>query len=124
MTLLYRIALILFLLPTFALAQLPRQLLEDFAPADGVVLMPMGNSWLVDLDANQNLRPGDILSVMSPGETIIHPQTRDIVGRIDHVVGFLEVARVMSGYSYTDLLSEGLSLQAGVQVRRFERVPA
>ena len=124
MRLLYRTLLFLFLLPTFALAQLPNRLLEDFAPADGVVLMPMGDSWLVDLDANQNLRPGDILSVMSPGETIVHPQTRDIVGRIDHVVGFLEVSRVMSGYSYADLLTVGLSLQAGDQVRRFERIPA
>jgi hypothetical protein len=84
----------------------------------------MGDSWLVDLDANQNLRPGDILSVMSPGETIIHPQTRDIVGRIDHVAGFLEVTRVLSGYSYAKLLTEGLNLQAGDPVRRFEQVPA
>ncbi len=124
MTLLYRIALFLFLFPTFALAQLPGQLLEDFAPADGVVLMAMGDSWLVDLDANQNVRPGDILSVISPGETIVHPETRDIIGRTDHVVGFLEVSRVMSGYSYTNLLTTGLTLQAGTQVRRFEQVPA
>ncbi|MBW6509185.1 MAG: VCBS repeat-containing protein [Desulfuromonadales bacterium] len=124
MTLLYRIALLMFLVPALALAQLPDQLLEDFAPADGIVLMAIGDSWLVDLDINQNLRPGDILSVMSPGETIVHPQTRDIVGRIDHVVGFLVVSRVMSGYSYADLLTKELSLQAGDQVRRFERIPA
>ncbi|MBD1401598.1 FG-GAP-like repeat-containing protein [Pelovirga terrestris] len=124
MTLLYRTLLFLLLLPTVALAQLPGQLLEDLAPVDGVVLMAMGDSWLVDLDANQNLRPGDILAVMTAGETIIHPQTRDIVGRIDHVAGFLEVTRVLSGYSYAELLTEGLSLQAGDQVRRFEQVPA
>ena len=124
MKLLYRTLFLLFLLPTVALAQLPNRLLEDFAPADGIVLMAIGDSWLVDLDANQNLRPGDILSVMAPGETIIHPQTRDIIGRIDHVIGFLEVSRVMSGYSYADLLTAGLSLQAGDQVRRFEQVPA
>ncbi|HMB16861.1 MAG TPA: FG-GAP-like repeat-containing protein [Pelovirga sp.] len=124
MTLLYRTLLLLFLLPTFALAELPGQLLEDLAPVDGVVLMAMGDSWLVDLDANQNVRPGDILSVMSPGETIIHPQTRDIVGRIDHVAGFLEVTRVLSGYSYTEPLSAGLNLEVGAQVRRFEQVPA
>ncbi len=123
MTLLYR-SLLFLLLPTVALAQLPDQLLEDLAPVDGVVLMAMGDSWLVDLDANQNLRPGDILSVMTAGETIIHPQTRDIVGRIDHVTGFLEVTRVLSGYSYAELLTEGLKLQAGDQVRRFEQVPA
>ncbi|HDR47014.1 MAG TPA: VCBS repeat-containing protein [Geoalkalibacter subterraneus] len=124
MTLLYRTLLLLLLLPTFALAELPSQLLQDLAPVDGVVLMAMGDSWLVDLDANQNIRQGDILAVMSPGETIIHPQTRDIVGRIDHVVGFLEVSRVMSGYSYTNLLTPELGLQAGDQVRRFEQVPA
>ena len=124
MTLLYRALLLLLLLPTLALAQLPDQLRQDFAPVDGIVLMPMGDSYLVDLDANQNLRPGDILSVMSPGETIIHPETRDIVGRIDQVVGYLEVTRVMSGYSYADLLTEGLTLQSGDLVRRFERVPA
>jgi hypothetical protein len=124
MTLLYRTFLFLLLLPTLALAQLPGQLLEDLAPVDGVVLMAMGDSWLVDLDANQNLRPGDILAVMTAGETIIHPQTRDIVGRIDHVTGFLEVTRVLSGYSYAELLTEGLNLQAGDQVRRYEQVPA
>ncbi|MFO7813760.1 MAG: FG-GAP-like repeat-containing protein [Pelovirga sp.] len=124
MTLLYRSLLFLFLLPTVALAQLPGQLLEDLAPVDGVVLMAMGDSWLVDLDASQNIRPGDILSVIAPGETIIHPQTRDIIGHTDHVAGFLEVTRVLSGYSYAELLTEGLNLQAGDQVRRFEQVPA
>ena len=124
MTLLYRALLLLLLLPTLALAQLPDQLRQDFAPVDGIVLMPMGDSYLVDLDANQNLRPGDILSVMSPGETIIHPETRDIVGRIDQVIGYLEVTRVMSGYSYADIMTEGLTLQPGDLVRRFERVPA
>ncbi len=124
MTFLYRTLLLLLLLPTFALAQLPDQLRHDFAPVDGIILMPMGESYLVDLDADQNLRPGDILSVMSPGETIIHPETRDIVGRIDQVIGYLEVTRVMSGYSYADILTEGLTLQPGDLVRRFERVPA
>ncbi len=123
MTFLYRTLLLLLLLPTFALAQLPDQLRHDFAPVDGIILMPMGESYLVDLDADQNLRPGDILSVMSPGETIIHPETRDIVGRIDQVIGYLEVTRVMSGYSYADILTEGLTLQPGDLVRRFERVP-
>lgn len=124
MTLLYRTLLLVLLLPTLAVAQLPDQLRQDFAPVDGIILMAMEDSYLVDLDANQNLRPGDLLSVMSPGETIIHPETRDIVGRIDHVVGFLEVTRVMSGYSYADLLTEGLTLQSGDLVRRYERVPA
>ena len=124
MMLLYRALLLLLLLPTLALSQLPEQLTQDFVPVDGIILMSMGDSYLVDLDANQGLRPGDILSVMAPGETVIHPETRDIIGRIDHVVGYLEVARVMSGYSYVDLRTEGLSLQSGDLVRRFERVPA
>lgn len=124
MMLSFRFLLLLVLLPALALAQLPEQLKRDFAPIDGIILMTMGDSYLVDLDANQGLRPGDILSVMEPGETIVHPQTRDIVGRIDQVVGYLEVTRVMSGYSYADLLTEGLALRSGDLVRRFEQVPA
>lgn len=124
MTPLYRALLLLLILPTLAVAQLPDRLKRDFAPVDGIILMAMDDSYLVDLDANQDLRPGDILSIMAPGETIIHPETRDIVGRIDHAVGYLEVTRVMSGYSYAELLTAGLSLQPGDQVRRFERVSA
>lgn len=112
------------LLPLNVAAQLPAQIEDDFKPLSGYIIMPIGDEYLVDLDASANLREGDILTIVTPGEKVIHPVSKEILGTLDTPVGQLQVTRIKSGYSYAKLLSAENPPQKGNQVRRFEQVPA
>ncbi|MEJ2525448.1 MAG: VCBS repeat-containing protein, partial [Desulfuromonadales bacterium] len=90
----------------------------------GVVVMPLNESYIVDLDDRDNLHVGDILTVVDPGRKIFHPVTKEVIGSVDEPLGFLQVTRIHSGYSYTKVLTEGLKPENGAPVKRFEQVPA
>ncbi len=122
--LIYFCLVLILLLPATSSAELPSPLEKDLAPVDGTVLMPMGDRYLVDLDTARGVRTGDILAVLTVGERIVDPDTRDVVGTRDSVTGYLQVTEVRSGYSYVTALTPGLSLQQGDRVRRFFEVPA
>ena len=47
-----------------------------------------------------------------------------MIGSVDNVVGFLQITRIHSGYSYAKVLTEGLQPDNGAQIKRFEQVPA
>ncbi len=110
--------------PFSALAELPEEITADFAVLSGTVVMPINDEYIVDLDDRNNLNIGDILTVVAPGKKILHPETGKVLGTIDDVLGFLQVTRIYSGYSYARVLSENLSPENGAPVRRFEQVPA
>lgn len=119
------ICLLFFLfVPGLSLAQLPDQLLDDFAPLSGYVIMPVGEEYLVDLDASKGLQEGDVLSLVSPGEKVIHPVTKEVLGSLDVAKGYLQVTKIKSGYSYVKLLTAEVSPKKGDQIKRFEQVPA
>ena len=72
--------LLLLCLPTIAFAELPAQVKADFAIVDGIVIMPINDKYMVDLDARNNLRIGDILTLVTPGRKVLHPVTRQVIG--------------------------------------------
>ncbi|MCF6266780.1 MAG: VCBS repeat-containing protein [Desulfuromusa sp.] len=115
--------LLLFYFPVVALAEIPDQLKKDFAPISGTIIMPIGEEYLVDLDASTNLHEGDILTLLMAGEQVIHPDTKKLLGSLDLAKGFLQVTQVKSGYSYAKLLTEGIIPGKGDRVKRFEQTP-
>ena len=110
--------------PLTALAALPDDIASDFALVEGVVVMPINDEYIIDLDARDNLAIGDILTLVTPGKKILHPVTKEVIGSVDNVVGFLQVTRIYSGYSYARVLTEGLQPDNGAPIKRFEQVPA
>jgi hypothetical protein len=110
--------------PMVALAELPEQVQSDFSVVEGVVVMPINNEYIVDLDDRDNLHVGDILTLVKPGMNIFHPVTKEVVGAVDEIVGFLQVTRIHSGYSYAKVLTDGVEPGNGAALKRFEQVPA
>ncbi|MGW8313485.1 MAG: FG-GAP repeat domain-containing protein, partial [Desulfuromonadales bacterium] len=80
--------------------------------------------YIVDMNDQDNLSIGDILSLVKPGKKILHPQTGEVIGSVDQAIGFLQVTRILSGYSYAKVLTPGLQPENGAQLKRFEQVPA
>lgn len=123
MTLFPRLLLLItLLLPWTALAEIPQGMESDFAPLSGYIIMPIGDEFLVDLDATANLQEGDILTLVMPGEKVVHPVTKEILGTIDIPKGYLQVSRLKSGYSYAKLLYSEIAPEKGNQIKRFEQV--
>ncbi len=115
--------LLVTLFPLPSLAELPQQIKDDFAPISGVIVMPVGDQFLIDLDATSGLKEGDILSLTTPGEKIIHPETKEILGTLEQVRGYIRVSQVKSGYSYAKVITSQVPPEKGAQVKRFEQVP-
>ena len=123
--LIYFSALILICVSTTtSFAEFPQQIKQDFAPLAGVIIMPIGDEYLIDLDASSGIKQGDILTLISEGEKVIHPVTKEILGTLDVAQGYLQVTKIKSGYSYAKLLSSKTAPQKGDQVKRFEQVPS
>ncbi|MGE4580333.1 MAG: FG-GAP repeat domain-containing protein [Desulfuromonadales bacterium] len=122
-----RFALALFATLCFslpALAGLSEDLGRDFASLSGYVIMPVDGEYLIDLDASRGVAVGDLFSVVVPGEPIVHPVTKEVMGTLDEVKGLLRVTRVKGGYSYARPVSGGEGLKAGDAIRRYENVRA
>lgn len=97
---------------------------KDFKPLSGYVIMPVQGEFLLDLDAGKGVAVGDLFSVVKPGEKVIHPVTKEVLGSLDEVKGVLQVTRVKSGYSYARPLGEVKGIGKGDAVRRYENVSA
>jgi hypothetical protein len=112
------------LVPFAARAELPAQVAQDFSALRGVVVMPLDQEFIVDLDDRSGLRVGDILTVVREGKNIFHPVTKEVIGTVEEPIGYLQVTRTSSGYSYAKPLTEGLKVKDAAPLRRFEQVPA
>jgi hypothetical protein len=112
-----------FFLNVNANTDIPVVIAKDFSPLSGVVVMVENGEIIVDLDESGGLAKGDLLSVMSAGEKLVHPVTGKVLGNLEMVKGILKVTRVKDGYSYT----RGLQLNEiniGDTVRRYEKMNA
>lgn len=99
-------------------------LARDFKPVSGVVIMPAKGEYLIDLDAKSNVAIGDLFTVMQPGEKVVHPVTKEVVGSIDEVKAILQVTRVKSGYSYAKAVGTAPEIVAKDKILRYENIPA
>lgn len=115
---------LLFGLATFTSAVTLDQLQKDLATVRGHVIMPVGEEYLIDLDASTTLNEGDIVTLMAPGEKIIHPISKEVIGTLEVPQGFLAVTQLKSGYSYVKPLTAGLAPKNGDVIVRFDQVPA
>jgi hypothetical protein len=97
---------------------------SDLAPRSGILIRSAGAGYLIDLDARQQVVVGDLFSVVAPGEPIVHPVTKALIGREEAVQGLLQVTRVKAGYSECRALGATAGLKGGDTVRRFQNIDA
>jgi len=110
--------------PSIVLAGDVEAIAADLRPVSGYLVMPLDDEFLIDLDARQGLRIGDLLSVVVPGEKVVHPITKEVIGSLDKVKAVLKVTRVKSGYSHARRISGSEALTKGEQIRRFAGLTA
>lgn len=118
----FLLALFLVIPALNASAVLNDALVHDFALVSGYVIQPAGNEFIIDLDARQQIAVGDIFSVVTPGEKIVHPVTKEVLGTQDTVKGILQVTRIKAGYSYCRAIGAVSGIRNGDAIRRFQDI--
>jgi hypothetical protein len=101
-----------------------QEVIADFQPLDGVVVQQQGSDYLIDLDAAKGVHVGDLFSVMGPGEKIVQPLTREVIGTLDEVKAVLKVTRIKTGYSRATVVTGDAAIQPGNPLRRYAGIPA
>ncbi|MBE0501797.1 MAG: VCBS repeat-containing protein, partial [Desulfuromonadales bacterium] len=122
-TVLFLLGLLL-LMPALSCADFSDQLRADFKPVSGVIVMPVDEEYLIDLDANHGVMTGDLFSVVIPGAPVLHPVTGEQLGTLDQVKGYLQVTEVRSGYSHARSLEKGATFAKGDTILRYSNVKA
>jgi hypothetical protein len=112
------------LLPSLATAQPEAVLSRDFKPLTASLVMPLDADWIIDQDATQGVKSGDLFSVVTRGKPVVHPVTKEILGSLDSVRGILQVTNVKSGYSYAKVIRAEGPLNPGDELKRFYNLPA
>lgn len=92
---------------------------RDLAPLDGYVIMPLGDEYLIDIDAAKGAQIGDLFGVIQPGGKIIHPITGEDLGSLSETLAILSITRIKSGYSYAKKLTGREEIAKGTRIKRF-----
>jgi hypothetical protein len=89
---------------SLALAQ---GLVAMFPAAEGYVVSASGSEVYIDLAQKDLLKPGMELQVYRPGDEMIHPVTKQVLGAYEKNLGLLRVTEVRDKYSRGDLDAAG-----------------
>jgi len=100
------------------------EVVRDFTPISGYVIMETEGEYLIDLDASKGIAAGDLFSVIKSGKKITHPVTGKVLGTLEEVKGILKVTRLQSGYSFARLLGTSHEIERGDPVRRYTHMSA
>jgi hypothetical protein len=107
-----------------AQAGLIERMTEDFRPLSGYIVKSAGSEFIIDLDQSHGISRGDLFSVVTIGEEVVHPVTGKVLGTLEEAKGILQVTRLKQGYSYARLLEKSAEIKSGDPIRRFENLPA
>ncbi|OHB25429.1 MAG: hypothetical protein A2X84_01945 [Desulfuromonadaceae bacterium GWC2_58_13] len=118
------VAVLVMLVPPLSSLAYVDDVARDFKPLAGIVIMPVQGEFLIDLDASRGVAIGDLFAVVQPGEKVVHPITKEVIGSLDEVKGVLQVTRVKGGYSYARPLGQATGIAAKDTIRRYESMPA
>lgn len=116
--------LFILVLPLKAVAGVVDELSDDFRPISGYVVENTGNEVIIDLSSEHGVNMGDLFSVMKPGRELVHPVTKQVLGRLDDIKGFLQVTLVMKGYARARILGNGEDINRGDVISRFNGIDA
>jgi hypothetical protein len=100
-------------------AELGQQVRKDLAPLPGHVIAARTNDYLIDLDAADGVRSGDLFAVIRTGKSVSDPQTGKVLGHEEETAAVLRVTQVMRGFSTAMPMGRADAIRQGDAVRRY-----
>lgn len=96
---------------------LGRGLVAFFPAAEGYVVSVSGQEVFIDLAEKDLMRPGMELQIVRPGEAMVHPVSKQVLGTYEQTLGYLAVSEVREKYSRGLLAAGASAVVAGDRVR-------
>jgi hypothetical protein len=100
------------------------QIVKDFSPLSGYVVMAKDTEYIIDMDASTGIMVGDLFSVLKPGKKITHPKTGKLLGTLEEVKAILKVTRIKPGYAFARPIGKASGIERGDSIRRYSHMPA
>ncbi len=112
--------LIFFLLVSISLS-LSAELseLKDFFSRKGYVVEKLEDRVIIDLGKGK-VREGEVFKVIKEGKEIVHPVTKEVLGKVNEEVGKIEVSEVKDRFSFARIL-EDKGIEKGNRVELYYR---
>ena len=97
-----------------ALKRIVSQIESLFPPVEGTVVAVDGKTLTLDLKLGQPVNKGDRLKLLRYGKAIVHPVTKEKLGREETDLGEVEILDVRRDYSLARILGEAASAEPGL----------
>ncbi len=104
--------------PRETMTQAFKEIETSFPVVEGAVVSVIDQLIYTDLTLTSGLRPGSELSVFREGEEILHPLTRQVLGRFEIPLGTVHLTQVAASYAAGELGGKpGDEIKPGDRVR-------
>jgi hypothetical protein len=112
--------------PTYA-GTINPDIIQDLSPITGyIVKVQAPNNYIIDLDDQDGITTGDLFSVITEKESLTHPVTEKVIGKINEVKAFLQITQIRKGYAFSKLvqMKQKTNIQPGDLVIRYDQIVA
>ncbi len=118
-TLLSVVLVVFFLGTGVSLARSLDDLAAGFSPVSALVINVEGDTVLIDKGARDGIHRGDLFTIYQEGKKIIHPVTKQEIGRLKEPIAKAEAVRVEETFSVLHLVSKKETVKVGQPAVRF-----
>lgn len=91
---------------------------------DNRLLIGSGESVFLDIKNLESVQPGDLYSLFSPGEPVIHPQTNRKVGYLVEDIGTVRIVAVNEEVATGEIDKAYQEIERGARLRPYQPAPA
>ncbi|MBF0453003.1 MAG: hypothetical protein HQK75_20040 [Candidatus Magnetomorum sp.] len=100
-------------------------IIQDLSSITGYIVKAQSlDTYIIDLDAQDGIMTGDLFSVITEKESLTHPITENIIGKLDDVKAILRVTQIKKGYTFSTvvkMITAGV-IHPGDTVKRYNQI--
>jgi len=101
-------------------------IIQDLSPISGyIVKIQSPETMIIDLDASDGITTGDLFSVIVEKESLTHPVTETVIGRLNDVKAIVRITQIRDGYAFSKLIKytqKKASIKPGDRVIRYDQM--
>jgi len=102
-----------------------KEIIQDLSLLTGyIVKIQSPGSCIVDLDDQDGITTGDLFSVITEKESLTHPVTDQVIGKLNEVKAIIRVTQIRKGYAYAKIIYAipNANIRPGDRVFRYDRI--
>jgi len=102
-------------------------IIQDFTSTTGYIVKKQSpNIFIIDLDDQDGIITGDIFSVITEKESLTHPVTSNVIGKLHDFKAFLQITQIRKGYAFAKIINtqNDIVIDPGDRVVRYDQIDA